>query len=288
MKNTAKTLFLLPVMLLSLTGCDKSKIPTDSNGNATDFAQVFKEDCKKAFGTVIPFCPCQTYTYEKGVDLYGDPYINVYFSFREMETMNRAYNYYASLCDEAEYNVKSGYYAYYECTYADKVVKGNDAVELVIMTNDNPEAPQLGVFASYYLYEDKNVYPTVAVEKLLGERAKYIPKIEGSGYQYTFYFDYQEMEDGTLYKNLRIMVYNAYYDVEEEYFNALLDKGFKIFDDLTIDDADSKPLREYPEWTGTAFDAYLYTRMGEFILGTYFQYNAFYGAFIVDIFTFGA
>lgn len=286
MKNTVKGLLLLPIYLVSLVACDKSKIPTDSNGNATDFSKQFKDDCNDAFQTVIPFIPCKTYTYEKGTDIYGDPVMDVYFSYRELDTMNRAYNYYAKLCEDAGYEVNSGYYLSYECIYADKVINDHDAVELVIMTNDNVKDPMLGVFCSYYLYEDKNVYPTVAVEKLLGDKAQYVPKIEGSGYQYTFYFDYEELEDGSLYKALRIYVYNGSWEDEQNYFNALKEKGYIIFDDLTIEDEDAQPVTEYPGWTGTAYDGYLYSKFGKFMLGTYFTFNSYYNALIIDIFTF--
>ena len=285
-----KFIFGLPLIALTLVCCGNSNsIPRDENGNATDFSKAFKNECQEAFGTVIPFVPCVTYEYEMETDIYGDPSLAVYFEYLSETTAENAYNYYGSLCDEAGYEVQSGYYYGYECVYADKVVKNHDAIELILMTSyyGEEKIPTLGVFAIYYVYEDPNEYPSYSVEKLLGEDASCIPEVVGNGYQYSSSFNYEMLDENTLYKALRIVVYNAYVDVEEEYFNNLKSKNFVIYNDFELDDENAKPVKTYPGYTGGAYDAYYYNkRSGELICGTYFTYGALNGAFIIDIFTF--
>ena len=286
MKNFKKFLLALPIMLSCLTGCQND----GEIINPTDFTKTFKKDCKDALGEVIPFCPCVTYEYDTDVDIYGDKTLDVYFSFLAEETCSKAYAYYGNLCEEAGYTVTAGTlsiddYSYVEVLYADKVVKDNDAIELCIIESIKDDKPTLGVFGMTYLYVDENVYPQIAVDKVLGEDSDLLPKIEGD-YTYSFYFDYQEMEDGTIYKALRVVTYGCYYDIEEWYFNELKEAGFVIYDDLTVDDPNSKPMSEYGEYTGNAFDAYYYSKRGSFVFGVYFTFNIYYNAFIVDIFTF--
>lgn len=293
MKKIAKLLFALPLCGMLLAGCNNNPIQDEpeqkygEDGNPNAFSKTLTKLFQDEFGTVIPFCPCVTYDYESEKDVYGDPTINVYFYFNAEETLDRAYNYYAYLCDQDGWEVESGTIAGYDCVYADKtkIVGQNDGVELCFLPSIKNEKPCLGVFGTWFLYEDKNVYPSVAVEKLLGTSyASMLPKIEGEGYEYSFYFDYEEISETETYFNLRIYVYNVYIEAEEEYFNGLLENRFLIFNDLEIDDENAVPYTEYPGYEGGAYDAYKYSMKGEFQFGTYFTFSTLYGAMLVDIF----
>ena len=293
MKKLTK-LLLFPLLGTLLIGCVNNNPPIEEpeqtygeDGNPNAFSKTLTKLFNADFGTIIPFCPCVSYEYEREIDAYGDPCINTYFYFNAEETLERAYNYYAYLCDQDGWTVESGTVEGYDCVYADKVqITGkNDGVELCFLPAMKNDKYCLGVFGMCFLYEDENIYPSVAVEKLLGkDYAAMLPKVEGEGLTYSFMFSYEDMGDGSTYFNLRLFVYNAYVDDEENYFNALLANGFFIWNDLDMDDDEALPYTEYPGYEGGAYDAFKYNIRGNFLFGTYFTYLVMYNALMIDIF----
>lgn len=287
-------LLLIPVLGTLLIGCQNKPVTPeepeqtyDENGNPNAFSKTLSKIMKDAFGQEIPFCPCVSYEYENSIDPYGDTEIDVYFYFNAEETLDKAYNYYAYLCEQDEWIVESGTIEGYDCVYADKmqITGKNDGVELCFLPSMKNEKYCLGVFGIQFLYEDENVYPQVAVDRLVGEEyGDYFPQAAQEGAKYKFYFSYEEMSEGKTYFNLRLYVYNAYYTLEEEFFNGLLDNGFFIWNDLDIDDDEALPYLEYPGYEGGAYDAYFFGPKGEFMFGCYFTFSSLYNAMLVDFF----
>lgn len=287
MKTNIKALFLAAISPIALVGCN-SKYSLSGQSevlNPSYYDSNFKKACKDLMGEVVPFLPCVTYSYNFSKDSYGDPFMELYFTYNLEETMDKAYDYFAYLCQEDEYEVESSYYvmqdSYILCYYADKVVGKQQGLELIIMEAMPNGVPTVGVFGVPYVYEDPAVYPQVAVEKLLGkDLAKKVPQIKGSGYEYAFKFS-NEITDEYNYQQLRIGVYNAPITVEEDYFNALQANGFIMLNDLS-----EQVLEEYPGLFESSYDAYYYEGKN-FKFGIYFTYSMYstQTVFLIDIWT---
>jgi len=260
-----------------------------SGVNPTEYEQGFVDYCVGQLEECIPFCPCIGYSYEFTEDLYHDPFLSMYFSFIAEATAEKAYDYYAYLCQEAGYSVESGYYNvgeyYYLCYYADKIVSEHTGIEIIIMEAVFNEVPTVAAFAYTYLYEDENIYPQIAVDKLLGySLGTMVPQVTGDGYTYSFKFYAEDIsEDGSgysVYYDLMIVCYDAGVEEEEWFFNQLLEKGFYIWAEADLEDDEAPPMSEYGEYTGEAYCAYT---LG---FGIYFYYSVMYGAFIFEIFVY--
>jgi len=292
MNKKLLSLFTCCLAVTSLVACGNNTslaLKGKSNNNPSDYDAGFKSTCNTLLGEVIPFLPCVTYEYEFSTDEYGDPFLAMYYSYIAEETADRAYLYLVTLCQEAGYTTQSGYYSlgdsyYAACYYADKIVKPHQGIEIIIMEAIVENVPMVGAFATTYLYEDPAIFPSIAVEKLLGKNlASVVPTIVGSQYTYSFKFSREETDE-YIYNQVRIVVYNVGVEEEEQFFKDCRKNDFYIVYDS---DDDMNVLKQYPGYTGEAFCAYHYDVNDNFDVGIYFLTSVYttYNVFIMDVFT---
>lgn len=279
-----KNVLLLGAALFALASCSGGNEEWRPDFSDNPWGEETANACYDAVHGVIPYIQCDSYEYKTSVDDYGDDMITFYLYYETDDLAYKAFQDYATLCAENMYVVNIGENTYidydtltyytYESMYADCLVGKNLGLEIVGATSTYNEKPCLGLFVYNYIYVPENEYPELAVQDVLGEHHD-VPKIEGEGYTYEFMM-FLDPDYGT--KGVEIAVKGCSYDIEELYFNTLIDNDWFIMwcDDLneTYD-----RITEYP---GLTLGTYYYAMSDTTLI--IFEYNLDKAAFILDIF----
>ena len=248
-------------------------------------------------GIVIPYVPSNGYKYEYGVDLFGDNYVNVYLLYSTAEIAGNAFNQYYNTCSNMEYDMTIGQLpvnqeSYYDGVgYADKVVEGSKAVEITffdsVLKDKNGSTPALGLFATNYLYIPNDVYPQEAFNKVLGNKASFVPDLSKEDATYSIYFDYLQAEDesGNTYVEALFLETHIYssscYECEELLFNELAShRKNNIY--VTNDEVEDYLVSTYPgPYYGQEFYCYCYSTSSlDFIIQFGITYTSSYDPYL--------
>ena len=312
------TKLLLITSALLLAGCNKSNSSQNSeiSSDISSNSQVSSESsrslpkevsesewgveaataCYDTIGTVIPYMEAEAFEYKVTEDDYGDPCIWFYLYYDTQEIAE------AKIIDYANIAYEKGNY---ECVvqptrfqdpndysswiqnvlYADKPLSYTNAVEIQgldsIKAYEGKSMGCLGLFCFNYIPNNNpNVFPSYAVSTVCG-RFNDVPKLEGKDLTFSFQFFLYEG-----YKCLEIVVTSntSYYELEEQYFYALLGKMFTIvqYDDLEQDFTNVGFFQtgEYPEFEDCKC-YYAYPNGANYIV--YFDYDLNKQAFYIDI-----
>lgn len=247
-------------------------------------------------GAIVPYFEADHFDYKVTKDDYGDPAIWFYLYFDTQETAESKITDYAYAAWEQE-----GYecvikpnrffdeetYSYWEqnVLYADLVIDDTNAIEIQALASQKAYNGTLmgclGLFCFNYIPNNNpNAFPSYAVSTICG-RFNDVPKLEGKDLTFSFQFFLYEG-----YKCLEIVVTSntSYYELEEQYFYALLGKMFTIaqYDDLEQDFTNIGFFQtgEYPEFEDCKC-YYAYPNGANYIV--YFDYDLNKQAFYIDI-----
>ena len=247
-------------------------------------------------GAIVPYFEADHFDYKVTKDDYGDPAIWFYLYFETQEIAESKltdYAYAAWEQDGYECVIKPtrftdpDTYSYWEqnVLYADVELDDNNAVEIQGLASQKAYNGKnmgcLGLFCFNYIPNpNPNVFPSYPVESLIGKNNT-VPKLVGDGFTFSFSFF---MYDG--HKCLEIVMTSntTNYEVEEEYFNQLLNAGYYIAQysdyDQEFTDVDFYQTGEYPEYDDSIC-YYAYPRSNDYIV--YFDFDLNNQAFYIDI-----
>ena len=207
--------------------------------------------CYDTIGDVVPYMECDAFEFKAGVDDYGDPDFWFYLYYETQEIAEEKIVDYAYVAwEKGLYTCEVGLtwlhddtsYWQQQVLYADKVLNEQTAIEIMGLASlKNYDGKLMGCLGLYcYTYVpnlDKTKFPMNAVSNCLDGYTP-VPEIVGEGYEFSFQFS---MYNGR--KILQILVKNnsKLYEMEEEYFNALLDMKYNIaqWDDSLEDFTDN-------------------------------------------------
>lgn len=310
MKKLLKTLLFLPIFALSACGGNNGSVTSvddSSSAGASSNSLVESSTSEEkqyprsvleskwgleaaiasyeALGLAIPYLPCDSFEFEVGVDDYGDPDIWFYCYFQTDELAEKAFNDYLLICAERGFSGEAGENTYidyetftiytYPVAVVDRVILEDHGIELQFLPSTWNGKPCLGIYGITYLYIPEDVYPQKAVDQLLGDDAKDVPKVEGKGYLYDFMF----IKDGDT-TALEITVVGPSYDVEEYYFNELLKtEDYAMCQCNDNDDDYFEIVDKYP---GYELGMYYYCMSNTKII--IFEFDLYNNVFIIDIF----
>lgn len=241
--------------------------------------------CYDSIGDVIPYMDCVAFEYQTTIDDYGDPAIWFYLYYDTQEIAEAKIADYAYVAWEIGYYecvVKpdwfndGNYYWQQTALYADKKLNDYQAVEIIgIDSVKNYNGKQMGCLGLYcfnYVPNlDKTKFPMNAVDVYLDGYTP-VPEIEGDGYEFSFQFIV--FDDGSKCLQIRVKNNSKLYDMEEDYFNALLGRKYRIAQwDESIDNFTDNIYEEgstYPGYEDTIC-YYAYERYGSFFI--YLDYD---------------
>lgn len=277
-----KSVLLLGAALFALASCGESgEYRPDFSDNP--WGETAANDCYDAVHGVIPYLQCDDFEYKVSEDDYGDPMITFYLYYATDDLASEAFNNYATLCAENMYVVNVGENTYidydtytyytYEVMYADCLVGKNLGLEIVGTPSTYNQKPCLGLFVYNYLYIPENEYPELAIQEVLGKNHG-LPTIEGD---YTYKF-LMFIEEDYNTEACEIQVYGCYYDLEEWYFNQLIEDGWYI---MKCNDS-AETYERIKEYDGYDLGYYYYAVGDEALV--IFEYNFDNQAFIIDVY----
>lgn len=249
------------------------------------WGQEAAQACFDTIGDVIPYMDCVAFEYQTLTDSYGDPAIWFYLYYdtqeiAESKIVDYAYvaweiGYYECVVKPDWFN-DGTYYWQQTALYADKRLNDYQAVEIIgidsVKSYNGKQMGCLGLYCFNYVPNiDKTKFPMNAVDVYLDGYTP-VPEIEGEGYEFSFQF--LVFEDGSKCLQIRVKNDNKLYEMEEEYFNALLGRKYRIAQwDESIDDFTDNIYEEgstYPGYEDTIC-YYAYERYGSFFI--YLDYD---------------
>ena len=144
----------------------------------------------------------------------------------------------------------------------------------------------LGLYSFNYVPNvDKTKFPMNAVEVYLDWYTP-VPEIEGDGY--TFSFQFIVFEDGSKCLQVLVKSDDKFYEMEEEYFYALLGRRYRIAQwDESVGDFTEHIFEQgdtYPEYEDSIC-YYAYERFGSFFI--YVDYDLSNGVLVLEFYTLG-
>ena len=286
--------FLLPILsAVLLFGCTESGTNQKVYPKSVMESQWGLTNAKKmydTFSTVVPYIASDSYEIEYSIDDYGDPLVSMYLYYSTDEAANQGVETFAQALADIGYTVElttdvyidwdTYTYIEYEVAYGDKVIGTNLGMEYQFLASEKNNKPCLGIFGYNYVYSPKDVFPTVAVEKILGKKASKIPTVEGEGYEYSFMFNVDK-DNGAM--GLEIVIKNTMYTIEQEYFAKVAraaKMGQTMYDDYDEDFAQA--VMTYPGYE----DQYYYGASIADDIMIFYDYNLSKASFVIDIWTF--
>ena len=252
--------------------------------------------CYDTIGDVIPYMECDAFEYKAGVDDYGDPDFWFYLYYETQEIAEEKIVDYAYVAwEKGLYTCEVGMtwlhddasYWQQQVLYADKVLGDEVAIEIMglasLKSYNGTLMGCLGLYCYTYVPNlDKTKFPMNAVDNYL-EGYTPVPEIVGEGYEFSFTFSIYEGQ-----KSLQILVKSdrKSYEMEEEYFNALLDMNYRIaqWDDSIENFTENIFLKgdSYPDFEDTV-SYYCYERFNAFCI--YLDYDLYNQMLILEFYT---
>ena len=251
--------------------------------------------CYDAIGDVIPYMECAGFEYKVTTDDYGDPAIWFYLYYETQEEAADKIVDYAYVAWEKglfecvvkpDYFNDGNYYWQQTALYADKVIDETHAVEIIgidsVKSYNGKQMGCLGLYCFNYVPNiDKTKFPMNAVDYFLDGYTP-VPEIVGEGYEFSFKFS-REQDIKVL--QVTVKSNQKSYEMEEEYFYALLDRGYKIaqWDDTKEDFTENwfEKGATYPEYDDDV-NYYCYEKYGSFCI--YLDYNLYYQCLFLEFF----
>lgn len=286
--NLLKASLLVPALLISAcgagTGSSEKLYP-----NSVLQSKWGLEAAKASYdvlGVAIPYIENESFTYEVGVDDYGDPDIWFYCYYNTDDEAYKAYADYLTICADRGYSGQETTYSSFdpetfvimtfEYCVVDRVIGENQGVELQFVTSTKEGKPCLGIYGFSYLYIEEHIYPQLAINQFYGEEsAKDIPQIKDDSYRY--YFSFFIQQDGT--RGLEVQSLGCDFTVEKYFYNELIKNGFGIVQYSDEDDDYMEVLSSYEEYM---YGYYYYAVSNDKIL--IFFYDIETSAFVVDMY----
>ena len=250
----------------------------------------------ETIGTIVPYFEADAFSYEVTTDDFGDPAIWFYLYFDTQETAESKLTDYAYAAWEQE-----GYecvikptrfqdpdtYSTFEMNvlYADLELDDNQAVEIQGLASqkvyNDTKMGCLGLFCFNYIpNSDPSRFPTYAAESIIGKNND-LPVLVGDDLTFNFAFF---MYDGHKCLEIQVTSKTTNYEIEEEYFNQLLDNNFFIEQYSDYDQAFTKVefyrTGTYPEYDDSIC-YYAYPYSSDYIV--YFDYDLYNQVFYIDI-----
>ena len=194
--------------------------------------------CYDAIGDVVPYMECDAFAYKAGVDDYGDPDCWFYLYYETQDIAEEKIVDYAYVAwEKGLYTCEVGLtwlhddtsYWQQKILYADKVLDDLHAIEIMGLASLKEYNGKLMGCLGLYCYTyvpnvDPTQFPMNAVDYFLDGYTS-IPKIEGEGYTFSFAYS---MYDQTKVLQIIAKSDRKSYEMEEEYFYALLEYDFMI------------------------------------------------------------
>ena len=300
-------------IISSITSSSTSSIPSSIPSSSSSSSSSSKEPeinplvkdskwgleaaqaCYDAIGDVIPYMDCDGFEYKVTTDDYGDPAIWFYLYYETQEIAKSKITDYAYVAWELglfECVVKPDwfndgtYYWQQTALYADKTINPSHAVEIIgldsVKNYNGKQMGCLGLYCFTYIPNvDKTKFPMNAVDYFL-EGYTPVPEIEGEGYEFSFNFSIQ---DGIKVLQIAVKSNQKSYEMEEEYFYALLKRNYKIaqWDDTKEDFTENwyEDGDTYPEYDDD-INYYCYEKFGSFCI--YLDYNLYYQTLFLQFF----
>lgn len=228
-----KTLLILTT--LALSACASTSLSTENPSSSHD-GSLFKSEwgdetvenaIENSIQYDIPYFYAPKYEVETGIDVYNDPYLNLYFlGFKEDEAAQKA-EAYASVCRA------NGYKVDFDTSYADglffdlytaTIDIGDGYGMMIQIVSGANDAGEIGVlaYATPYVIVDGLSFPMQLIEHYLNIT---IPKFEKD--YFTYYGEVlYDSSLGLIYVYLEIQ--NALADDEDEYKTILEDSNYLI------------------------------------------------------------
>ena len=285
--NKLKLLFFSSLFVLTACGASPTGFPSEKTDKLDTFVTTseqeetenvpinnelphtpiwdedFDETCLDSIGVVIPYLENKSYHLSVTTDDYGDPLVQAYVYFDSEEELESSADRYATICEADGYQVTYETMRQFDPTtmsylefglyYADIVIDKKTAVELQFLLGaDEKGVDCLGIFGFNFLYFDKNSWPSIFVEDLVGED---IPHLEDPLYTYSAW----ELHDDALGNYVEIVQYGTEYDDEQRYVELFEEKGY------TIDDSEADE-----------YGYFAYSEDNSYCVNFYYDINYYY------------
>lgn len=314
--------YLILATSLLLSGCGSTNnskendiisstepVSTETSENNSSSERVIPEEVKTsqwgeeaalasydAIGAVVPYFEADHFDYQVTTDDFGDPAIWFYLYYETQDIAESKITDYAYAAWEADS---------YECViqktrftdpdtftywdqnvlYADKDLSDYRAIEIQALASiksyNGVGMGCLGLFCFNYIPNPyPNEFPTYAVSTIIGDDNN-LPMFGYTDLEYSFSFF---MVGKTKCLQILITSKNRYFELEEEYFYALLTRGFGIlqFNDMSEEFTDLGWVGEgeYPD-----YDDYMsyYASPEDLSYMVYFQYDIYNQVFQIEI-----